>query len=121
MDSVVTTVIGAAPQLGVAGVLLSVLVLLMRRETQDRADQRTALADLTARHAAELVRVNADHDAELAELRKEIARLRRQLDETDRKLDLERALRRAAQDNERPVEDIRTMGQHRRREPPSPR
>ena len=98
MDSVLTTLVGAAPQLGVSGVLLVLLVLLLRREAADRADYRTAVAEVSTRHAGELKRINADHDTELAELRKEIAGLRSQLDEVNRKLDEERARRRAAED-----------------------
>jgi len=109
VDAVLTSLIGAAPQLGVAGVLLTLLALLMRREAQDRADYRTQIAELSTRHAAELARINTDHDAELAELRKEIQGLRTQLDEMNRKLDEERAKRRAA-------EDTQVMGRH--SEPP---
>lgn len=96
MDAVLTTLIGAAPQLGGAGVLLLIIGLLLRREAQDRADYRT-----------ELTRINAAHDAELAEKHGEIKGLREQLDDVNRKLDDERAKRRAAEDNQ-------TMGQHRR-------
>jgi Skp family chaperone for outer membrane proteins len=110
VDAVITTLIGAAPQLGVAGVLLTLLALLMRRESQDRADYRTQVAELATRHAAELARINGDHDTELAELRKEIQGLRTQLDDMNRKLDEERAKRRAA-------EDTQVMGRH--NEPPS--
>ncbi len=49
--------------------------------------------------ADELARINADHDAELGELRKEIAGLRAQLEEVNRKLDAERDRRRAAEDS----------------------
>lgn len=110
MDAVLTTLIGAAPQLGVGGILLTLLALLMRRESQDRADYRAQIAELTKRHADELARINGDHDSELTELRKEIQGLRTQLDEVNRKLDDERERRRAAEDN-------RTMGQHHRRDP----
>jgi Skp family chaperone for outer membrane proteins len=94
VDAVLTTLIGAAPQLGGAGVLLLIIGLLLRREAQDRADYR-----------AELTRINTAHDGELAELRAEIVGLRTQLDEVNRKLDEERARRRAAEDN--------PMGRHR--------
>lgn len=102
MDAVLTTLIGAAPQLGVGGILLTLLALLMRRESQDRADYRTQIAELSSRHADELRRINESHDAELAELRVEIKGLRVQLDEVNRKLDEERGLRRAAEDSMRP-------------------
>ena len=101
MDGVVTTLIGAAPQLGIAGVLLVLLALLLRREAADRVDYRAGLTDLTTRHATELARINTDHDTELGELRKEITGLRAQLEEVNRKLDVERDRRRAVEDARR--------------------
>jgi cell division protein FtsB len=101
VDAVVTTLIGAAPQLGVAGILLAVLGLLIRWQAQDRTDYRAQLADLTKRHTEELTRVNGDHDAELAELRAEIQGLRKQIADLHVKLDDERAKRRAAEDHTR--------------------
>ena len=98
MDAVITTLIGAAPQLGAGGILLTLLALLIRREQQDRADYRAQIAEAATRHADELKRVNADHDAELAALRKEISGLRAQVDELNTRLDAERARRRAAED-----------------------
>jgi predicted nucleic acid-binding Zn-ribbon protein len=94
VDAVLTTLIGAAPQLGGAGVLLLIIGLLLRREAQDRADYR-----------AELARLNAAHDDELHELRVEIKGLREQVAELHTKLDAERERRRAAEDN--------PMGRHR--------
>lgn len=102
MDAVITTLIGAAPQLGVGGILLTLLALLMRRESQDRADYRTQIAELATRHADELKRINVSHDEELAELRTEIKQLRAEIHELNQKLDDERALRRAAEDSMRP-------------------
>ncbi len=90
MDAIITSILGAAPQLGVGGVLLAIMGLLLRRETQDRADYR-----------AEIARLNADHDTELADLRKEITNLRRQVGDLNTRLDKERELRRAAEDAER--------------------
>lgn len=98
MDVVLTTLIGATPQLGVAGVLLTLLVLVIRREAQDRSDNRVAMTELVGRHATELARINTSHDAELAELRTEIAGLRAQLAEVNHKLDAERDRRRTAED-----------------------
>lgn len=105
MDAVVTTLIGAAPQLGVAGILLALLGLVIRWGSQDRSDNRAQMGELTARHAVELARINADHDAELGELRTEIRGLRVQLEEVNRKLDEERDRRRKAEDVRRPGED----------------
>jgi uncharacterized membrane protein len=115
VDGVLTTLIGAAPQLGVAGILLALLGLMIRWGSQERADNRTEVAELATRHAAELARINTAHDAELAELRREIGGLRAQLDEMNTKLDQERDRRRAAEDS--------AMGQLQRRQlgdPPWP-
>lgn len=101
MDAVLTTLIGAAPQLTGAGLLLVLLGLLLRREAADRVDYRAGLADLTTRHATELARINTDHDAELGELRKELAAVRGQLNDLNAKLDAERDRRRAAEDARR--------------------
>ncbi len=111
MDAVLTSLIGAAPQLGVGGILLALMALLLKRETQDRADYRTEAAESRARHSGEMARINADHDAELAELRKEIAGLRAQLDEVNRKLDEERDRRRAAEDATRRPPQSPALGQ----------
>lgn len=99
MDAIVTAVVGAAPQLGVAGVLLVVLTLVLRREGQDRVDYREQLRSINDRHSSEITRINAAHDAELIELRNDIKDLRRQLDEMNETLDLERGRRRAAEDS----------------------
>lgn len=114
MDAIVTTLIGAAPQLGVAGILLALLALVLRRETQDRSDHRAQLTEIVNRHTSELTRINASHDAELVELRQEIAGLRAQLAEVNAKLDAERDRRRA-------IEDTAIIRQFRRpREGPPP-
>lgn len=110
MDAVLTSLIGAAPQLGVGSILLALLGLMIRWGSQERADNRTGVAELATRHATELARINTDHDAELAELRKEIGGLRGQLEEVNRKLDAERDRRRAAEDRRRPGRDP-AMGQ----------
>lgn len=112
MDGVVTALIGAAPQLGVAGILLALLGLVIRWGSQERSDNRAEVAELAARHAAELSRINTAHDAELAELRREIAGLRGQLSELNLKLDAERDRRRAAEDS--------AMGQLQRRQQGDP-
>ncbi|MDN5853487.1 MAG: hypothetical protein L0K86_11705 [Actinomycetia bacterium] len=98
MDAVLTSLVGAAPQLGVAGILLALLALVIRWGSQERSDNRAEVAELAQRHAAELARINSAHDAELAELRREIVGLRTQLDAMNTKLDAERDRRRAAED-----------------------
>ena len=87
MDSVIAALAGAAPQLGQLGVLVLVLGLLIRREAQTNK-----------RHASELERVHTVRDAELRGVREQVDQLRAQLDEVNRRLDAERAARRAAED-----------------------
>ncbi|MFC5992961.1 hypothetical protein ACFQE5_01900 [Pseudonocardia hispaniensis] len=98
MDAVVTAIIGAAPQLGGAGILLILFGMALRREAQDRTDYRTQLTAITERHAAELSRINQAHDDELAQLKADIKELRRQLAEVNAALDAERDRRRRAED-----------------------
>ncbi len=50
------------------------------------------------RNTAELTRVNAAHDEEMAELKADLAELRSKVDTLEERLDEERALRRAAED-----------------------
>lgn len=101
MDQIVTTLIGAAPQLGVGGVLVVLIGILIRREAQD-----------ATRHSEELKRINVSHDEELAELRNEIRDLRAEVRSLNQKLDQERDRRRRAEDSMQP-------GRH-RGEPPWP-
>ena len=98
MDGFLAALVAAAPQLGVAGVLLLVLSLIQRGATQDRVDYRVVLADATRRHAEELNRINRDHGEEIAELKSDIAELRAKLDDVQAALDLEREARRKAED-----------------------
>lgn len=99
MDALVTSLIGAAPQLGVAGVLLVLLGLVLRWSAQERTTAREDAAAAAARHQAELARLNSDHDAELGELRDEIKALREQIDQLNIRLDAERDRRRQAEDS----------------------
>lgn len=87
MDAVLTAALQSAPQLGIGGIAAWLVVLLLRRESSSEE-----------RHTAELKRVNDSHDAELAELRADIAALRKQIDELQLKLDIEREERRKAED-----------------------
>lgn len=98
MDAFLTALVGAAPQFGVGGVLLLILGLVMRSAAQDRTNYRQELASDALRHREEIQRLNADHDAELAELRRDIAELRTKLDEVEARLDAERKARREAED-----------------------
>jgi hypothetical protein len=91
-DALVTSVVSAIPQLGGAGLLVMLVVLLLRRE------------------GAELARERAAHDAEIAQRDKEVSELRLRLRELDEEVDRERALRRAAEDD--------AAGRHRARDVP---
>lgn len=98
MDAAITAVMQSAPQLGGAGALLALLVYVMRHASSDRGDYRAALDAAETRHAAELTRIAEAHDAELRELRDDIAVLRKQIDELHLALDVERSERRRAED-----------------------
>jgi hypothetical protein len=87
------TLLQAVPNVGVAGVLLAIIWLLVRREGRVEAAHAASLERQSSQHEAELERLNRDHDAELTELNTKIRDLRRDLDALDRQLSLERAAR----------------------------
>lgn len=90
MDGLLTSIIGAAPQLGGAGLLLAVIVLLVRREVQT-----------SELHGIEMDRQERIHDEEIGERDEEIDRLRERCDRLQQRLDEEMERRRAAQDTGR--------------------
>ncbi|MEV5543126.1 hypothetical protein AB0L13_40525 [Saccharopolyspora shandongensis] len=98
MDAAITAAMQSWPQLGGAGALLALLLYVMRHASSDRGDYRAALDAAETRHAAELTRIAEAHDAELRELRDDVAALRKQLDELHLALDVEREERRKAED-----------------------
>ena len=109
MDAIIAPLLGAAPQLGGAGVLLVILVLLMRREATDRAEYRQALEAAAKRHDEETDRQRKAHDAEIAELKAHVDRLEKKVAELEAgrdqqvaqlqtRLDQEREARRRAED-----------------------
>jgi t-SNARE complex subunit (syntaxin) len=108
VDAVPTALVAAAPQLGLGGVLLSLLVYVMRTAAADRGEYRTALAEAQQRYATEIARVNTAHDAELAELRADILELRARVDELTAALDAERRRRWEAED--KAAEALRRAG-----------
>lgn len=109
-DPLLAGLLSAAPEMAVASVLGVLLFGVWRYARADRTSYEAGLAAaqtryaadlerLTKAHDAEWVRVTKAHDDELGELRVEIRQLRQQVDELNRKLDDERAARRAAQDD----------------------
>lgn len=93
MNGVLTTVAQVAPSIGVFGVLVTIIVILVRREAHVDRAHADALDRQDRLHAATVDRLNRDHDAELAELQEKIRDLRRDIDALDRQLSLERAAR----------------------------
>lgn len=92
------TLISLAPQLGAAGLILLVFVVVSRYFLTDRGRLQDELDKAMARSDKEMARMAAAHDAEIAELRAEIKELRAALAGVNAALDVERAARRAAED-----------------------
>lgn len=98
MDAILPALFSALPQLGGASLAVFVLILVMRGAASDRADYRAELKGAAERHTDEIKRINADHDAELAEVKSDVKELRKEVDDLNVALDLERELRRRAED-----------------------
>jgi len=93
VDALLTAVVQASPSLGVAGLLMTLIAILIRRETRVDASHVDTLDRQTRRHVTELERLNRDHDAELDELNQRVRMLREELDGVYRQLANERAER----------------------------
>ncbi|GGM65282.1 hypothetical protein GCM10012275_39780 [Longimycelium tulufanense] len=93
-----TGLLTAAPQLGVAGVLVALLAYVLRHASADRSDYRAALVAAEQRHATELDRMQQAHAAEIAELHARLDSQQKQIDELHRLLDDERRRRWRAED-----------------------
>jgi hypothetical protein len=89
----VTAVLQAVPSWGVGGILVTYIVIMLRRESRVDASHAASLDRQARLHEAELERLNRDHDAELTELNDKIRELRRDIDALDRQLSLERTAR----------------------------
>lgn len=98
MDAILPALFSALPQLTGGGLAVAILVIVLRSSSSDRVDYRAELAAAAGRHADEVKRINADHDAELAELKADVRDLRKQVDDLNAALDLEREQRRRAED-----------------------
>lgn len=93
MDALLTTVLQLAPSWGVGGLLVTYIVILIRREARVDESHNASLTHQAQLHAAELERVNKAHDDEIVELNEKIQRLRSDIDDLDERLSAERAHR----------------------------
>jgi hypothetical protein len=72
---------------------MTLIAILIRRETRVDASHGDTLDRQTTRHVTELERLNRDHDVELVELNQRVRVLRDELDDVYRQLANERAER----------------------------
>lgn len=93
MDALVTAVLQSAPSWGVGGLLITYIVILIRREARVDEAHATSLQHQAQLHAAELERVNRSHDEEIAELTQKIKDLRADVNDLDAQLSEDRAYR----------------------------
>lgn len=98
MDALFSALVTKLPEMGLSGLALWLLFAAWRNASSDRRDYRDSLKAAEERHAAEMERVNREHDAEIAEMLQTKARLRTQIEELNATVDLEREARRAAED-----------------------
>lgn len=83
VDAVLTAAFQSAPQLGAIGGFVWLVLLLLRRESSSED-----------RHAAEMARIKAHHEADLKRVKDDLAESDKGLDELNKKYDDERKLRR---------------------------
>lgn len=93
MDALVTAVLQSAPSWGIGGLLITYIVILIRREARVDESHGAALTRQSQLHATELERLNRDHDAELDELNQRVRELRVELRGLYEQLSVERAER----------------------------
>lgn len=93
MDALLTAVMQSAPSWGVGGLLITYIVILIRREARVDENHIAALNQQAQLHAAELERINRSHDEEITELNQKIKALRNDLNDLDHQLSVERANR----------------------------
>lgn len=74
------------------------LLTSWRNAATDRGDYRAALRAAEERHAAEITRINREHDEEIAEIRATKSELRQRIETLNAALDVEREARRTAED-----------------------
>jgi signal transduction histidine kinase len=93
VDAFLTAVLQSAPSWGVGGLLITYIVILIRREARVDESHLSALNHQAQLHATELERVNKAHDDEITELTEKIRQLRSDLNDLDEHLSTERANR----------------------------
>lgn len=93
MDALVTAVLQSAPSWGVGGLLITYIVILIRREARVDENHIAAMNHQAQLHASELERINRAHDEEIAELNQKIKDLRADLNDLDHQLSTDRANR----------------------------
>lgn len=89
-------IIGALGQLGPIGIALVVLLIMwaLNRQTASR------YVEIIAEQRARIEHLNADHDAELAELQKNIVGLRKEISDLRNEIQVERTARMKAEERE---------------------
>lgn len=93
MDAFITAVLQSAPSWGVGGLLITYIVILIRREARVDESHIASLTHQAQLHSTELERINKAHDDEIAELTDKIRQLRSDLNDLDLHLSNERAHR----------------------------
>jgi septal ring factor EnvC (AmiA/AmiB activator) len=107
VDALLSAVVQAAPSWGVGGLLLTYVLVLLRREARVDASHADALERQDRRHTAALERLQRDHDDEVAQLDAKIRELRRQVNALDEALTQARVARLGLQ----PLDPVRrTIG-----------
>lgn len=86
------------PSVGVLGLLAWLLIHVMRQASGDRGGYQRAIKDLREDHAAEIKEMSARHDAQITDLRTQIAGLRGEVAELRTELEAERRARWEAED-----------------------
>lgn len=100
-QDIVSAVGAGGPYAGLGLVIVILFRMWAKAEARaEAADKRTddVRKALQEAHAVEISRISAAHDDEIGELRRDIAELRTEVDKLNQKWDLERTMRREAED-----------------------
>jgi cell division protein FtsB len=103
-------VVGLGNALPVAGpaILLVIIAILTRLWLKASKVAGEELNRVRVNYSTEIARLNRQHDAELAELKRDITELREGVDKLNARVDEERELRRRAEDHA--AEALRRLG-----------